>query len=453
MFASYSQTLAEKLSVATLRLIQSPWYQRYWGDRFRLVSENMRKFENDKGGYRLSTSAGGTATGEGGMVVVIDDPLNAIDANSQTERDNVIRWWDESLPTRLNNQIEGAYVVIMQRLHEDDLAGHIIRTAKEHWDWLVIPMRYELGWDELRTTSLGWTDPRTEQGELLCAERWPRHILDPMEARMGPWASGAQHQQTPVPRGGGIVQPEWWQLYDEESAKAECGVAPTAGLALAYPPLSYVVVSVDTAYKEGEQNDYNACSAWGVWHNSKGWPRVVMLEAWHWRGPLRALRLEGQERIEAEEAERSRRPGTFPNHWGLAERVLDTARRRRADIILIEDKTRSVDLNNEIRDQLKPGEMTVRLEPVVGDKVTRLHATVPLFTDKMVWAPDKAWAQLLIDEVSAVPKGRHDDLADTAAQALIYLRANHLVRLGTEADEEEQERARFRPMAQAPYDV
>ena len=122
-------------------------------------------------------------------------------------------------------------------------------------------------------------------------------------------------------------------------------------------------------------------------------------------------------------------------------------------MILIEDKTRSVDLNREIQDQLRPGEMSVRLEPVVGDKVTRLHATVPLFADKMVWAPEKAWAQEMIDEVAQVPKGRHDDRADTAAQALIYLRANHLVRLGTEADEEEAERARFRPMREAPYDV
>ena len=454
MFASYSQNLSEKFSVATLRLIQSDWYQKYWGDRFTLLSENMRQFENDKGGVRQATSTTGGATGLGGMALIVDDSLNAEDANSQIERDKVIRWWSETMPTRLNDQIHGVKIVIAQRLHEDDICGYIMSKENEHWDWLVIPMRYETGY--LRTTSLGWQDPREYQGELLWADRWPEHVVERLEGDLGPWASAAQLQQTPSPRGGGVVVSDWWQVYDEDSAKEECGVAPIyqpdgAPPILAFPPVSYVVVTVDTAYKEKEANDWNACIAWGVWHNAKGWPRVIMLEAWRWRGPLLGERLAGQERIEAE-AKRLR-PGDHPSHFGLVERVLLTARRRRADMILIEDKTRGVDLGHEIRRLLDPGEMTVRLEVPKGDKVSRLHATVPLFADKMVWAPNKPWAQNVIDEVASFPKGRNDDYVDCASMGLIYLRANHLVRLGSETDEEELERARFRPQQQSPYDV
>lgn len=452
MFASYNQTLAEKHAVATLRLIQTAWYQRLWGDRYRLITENMRKFENDKGGYRLGSSVGGLATGEGGMCIVIDDPLNAEDANSQTERDKVLRWWDETMPTRLNDQIQGAYVLIMQRLHADDLAGHIMAQAAEPWDWMVIPMRYDPAFASVRATSLDWRDPREEEGELLWPERWPEYVLNPLEVRLGPWATAAQHQQVPVPRGGGIIPEEWWQDYNSDSAREECGVAPQASGGLAFPPVSYVIVSVDTAYKEEEQNDWNACTAWGVWHNARGWPRVILMEAWRWRGPLLGERLEGQERIEAE-AE-ARKPGEFPKHFGLTERVLDTARRRRADMILIEDKSRGVDLGREIGRLLRFGEMVVRLEVPKGDKVSRLNATVPLFADKMVWAPtEKAWAMMVISEVAQVPKGRWDDLADSASQALLYLRDGQLVRLSTEADEEEAERARFRSQPAPLYDV
>lgn len=434
MFASYSQSVAEGFSVATLRLIQSPWYQELWGDRFKLLSENMRQFENDKGGKRLATSTTGGGTGLGGIVLVVDDSLNAEDANSQLEREKVIRWWTETMPTRLNDQIYGVKIVIAQRLHADDICGYIMGTS-ERWDWLVIPMRYEPGYASVRTTSLGWSDPRSEDGELLWEERWPLSVVQQLETDLGPWAAASQLQQVPVPRGGGIILEDWWQDYNPDSAREECGVAPMANGGLGFPPVSYVLVSIDTAYKEDEANDWNACTVWGVWHNSKGWPRAIMMEAWRWRGPLLGVRLEGQSRIEFEA--KARRPGDFPKEWGLTERVLDTARRRRADMILIEDKSRGVDLGNEIRRLLRPGEMQVRLEIPLGDKVSRLNSTVPLFADKMIWAPlDRAWATMVVSEVAQVPKGRWDDLCLVAGTMIATrqgLRAIETIRPGDQA--------------------
>jgi len=143
LYCSYAQRLATRDSLKCRRLITSPWYQRNWGHVFRLMGDQNEKarFENDRTGYRLATSVHGSNTGEGADIIVCDDPHNIRERESEVKREAVLMWWDEVMSTRLNNPQTGARVIVMQRLHERDLSGHVIE--KGGWDHLCLPARFE----------------------------------------------------------------------------------------------------------------------------------------------------------------------------------------------------------------------------------------------------------------------------------------------------------------------
>lgn len=158
------------------RLIESTWYQQRWADRFALTSDQNTKgrFDNNRSGYRLSTSVGGAATGEGGDRVVCDDPHNVQEAESDSVRKGALNWWDVVMSTRVNDPKITAKVVVMQRCHQQDLSGHLMEQGG--WEHLRLPAVYE---GPPCVTSTGWTDPRTEHGELLWQEPFgPQEIED-----------------------------------------------------------------------------------------------------------------------------------------------------------------------------------------------------------------------------------------------------------------------------------
>lgn len=143
LYSSYAQRLSTRDSLKCRRLIQSPWYQRNWGDRFQLTGDQNEKtrFENDRTGVRLATSVNGSNTGEGAEIIVCDDPHNVRERESEIKREAVLTWWDEVMSTRLNNPKTGARVIVMQRLHERDLSGHVLE--KGGWEHLCLPAEYE----------------------------------------------------------------------------------------------------------------------------------------------------------------------------------------------------------------------------------------------------------------------------------------------------------------------
>ena len=169
LYASYAGSLSIRDSVKCRRLIDSQWYQYYFGDKFNLTSDQNQKqrFENDKTGHRIATSVDGALTGEGGDIIVIDDPHNVREAESSTVREGVLEWWDQAMQTRLNDPKTGAFVLIMQRVHENDLTGHILGNEFNAWDHLCLPARYEKKHPTPTRSSLGFKDPRREEGELL----------------------------------------------------------------------------------------------------------------------------------------------------------------------------------------------------------------------------------------------------------------------------------------------
>lgn len=215
---SYAHSLSVRDNVKCRRLIESPWYQARWGDKFALTDDQNTKirYENDKGGYRIATSVGGTATGEGGSIVSIDDALSAGEAQSQTARDGVNDWWDNTMSTRLNDPKTGAYVITMQRLHEKDLVGHILAKSEGEWTHLCLPARYEADHPFV------WRrDVRTKPGELL----WPARIgeteLKALETALGSYGAAGQLQQRPAPREGGMFKRSWFQIVDAAPATGQ----------------------------------------------------------------------------------------------------------------------------------------------------------------------------------------------------------------------------------------
>jgi len=176
---------------------------------FRMTGDQnaKKRFENTATGHRLATSVGGIGTGEGGDRVVVDDPHNVLETESPVKRQAVLEWWDGQMSTRLNDASTGAFVIVMQRIHERDLAGHVL--DREEYEHLVLPAEYE---PTTMVTSLGWEDPRTESGQLLWPEKMPQEALNALKAKLGSHRAAGQLQQRPVPKEGGDFKAEWFGI-------------------------------------------------------------------------------------------------------------------------------------------------------------------------------------------------------------------------------------------------
>jgi predicted phage terminase large subunit-like protein len=401
---SHNIDLAERDNIRMRRLITSDWYRAMWGDRVILTSDQnqRKKFENTAGGWRQATAAG-SITGTRGDRVIIDDPHSVDGANSDAERTSVGVWFREAVPTRLNNPRRSAIVVIMQRLHEADVSG-IILDGGFGYDHVMLPMRFDP--DRAHPTKLGLMDIRTERGELLFPERFPEHVVARDERILGPYAVAGQFQQTPTPRGGGIIQDAWWQLWTPD----------------AYPPMDFIVASLDSAYTEKQENDPSALTIWGVWSGG--------LEG----GATRTVDRYGRVKDMPESA-RSGMLDAIPkvmlmwawadrlNLHDLVNRVAKDCREFKVDRLLVENKASGISVGQEVRRLYGHEDWAVHLiDPKSQDKIARLYSVQPIFAEGQVWAPDKTWSEEVIRQCASVPKCKHDDLADTVSQALKHLR-------------------------------
>lgn len=421
--AAYSQSLTERDNVRFMQVITHPLYQTLWGDVIGELIDNKVKTANTKTGWKLATSVGGVGTGERGDRIIIDDPNNVQDVDSVAIRRTTNRWLTEVMPTRLNNPVKSAIVVIQQRCHEEDATGVLLENEKVEWEHLCVPMRFDP--NRKCMTSIGWEDPRTVDGELAWPERWPEHVVQRDEESLGPYAVAGQFQQLPMPRGGGIINVEQWRIWPPEDDGSHEGwqikrdeqgnpVYDEEGRVVmeeVFPDFEFILVSVDTAMTEKESSDWSACTVWGIFHDKAGNPKIMLIEAWRDRLKLN----------------------------GLVQRLIETCRRRSADVLLIEGKANGHDVATEVRRLMKDGEWSVILfNAKRADKVMRLQMVEPLFSGGLVYAPDRRWARMVIDEVASVPKGRYDDLADSTSQALIWMRKNNILYFPFEKPSEEE---------------
>ena len=214
LFASYSGTLSVRDSVKCRRLIQSQWYQRRWSKNFSLCDDQNAKlkFENNKTGYRIATSVGGTGTGERASRVVSDDPHNVVDRESDSMREAVIQWWDEAFSNRVADSRNDARVIIHQRLHEKDLTGHLLARADHGYEHLCLPTEYD---PARRSVTKIWQDWRTKEGELLFPARFgPKQVAE-AKMTLGPTGYAGQHMQLPNPAGGNRFKSSYFRYWTD----------------------------------------------------------------------------------------------------------------------------------------------------------------------------------------------------------------------------------------------
>ena len=414
---SYSYKLSNQNSNMTRRLIMSPWYQERWGKSFSIREDQNAKeqFDNTKGGSRIAASVRGGLLGIGGNIIDVDDPHNTEEVESEAERETVLTWWRELRSTRLNDPKQAAIVVIMQRLHAEDVSGFILDGPDaDDWTHLMIPMSYDsrrhcvtvLKRDDDGESEKVWEDPRTEDGELMWPERFGPREVRALEVSLGSYMASGRLQQMPTPSGGGIFKRDWWQLYPPEGEAFTPAGKPVKPLE--FPRMEYIVASVDTALTEKEENDWSACTVWGSWRNEYDRSKLMLMDAW-------------QDRLEF-------RP--------LVERIIETCRRNRVDRVLIEAKANGISVAQEIGRLLRGEEFGGSMIVPKGDKVARAYAVTHLFEARMIYAPDRKWADMVMDQCAVFPKGAHDDLVDTVTQALKHLRDSGIASLPEEREDD-----------------
>lgn len=421
--ASYSGNLSIRDNLKARRLIQSPWYQERWGDAFELSGDQNAKqrFENDKTGYRLATSVGGTATGEGGSRLILDDPHSAQEAQSDAMREVALEWFDVVWSTRLNNSKTDAMVTIMQRLHEKDISGHILEDIGG-WEHLMIPAE----WDGVtRRTSLGQYDPRRKKGELICPERFGEKEVADLKKLLGVYGSAGQLQQDPQPEGGGILKVDNFKLWPAKQP---------------LPQFEYIIQSYDPAFTERTSGDPTACSTWAVFTHG-GVRNAMLIDAW-------------DEHLSYPEL-RERAIRDYNTEYGGTS-VKDGMRRaRKPDRVLVEAKASGQSLLQDLRLARVPA---VAYNPGRADKVSRAHQAAPTLELGLLWIPESGkipgspatWAQPFVKQLAKFPVVAHDDYVDTFTQVVIYLKNDGWFDLPRARDRDEQQpykRERVNPYA------
>jgi predicted phage terminase large subunit-like protein len=368
--ASYGQDLSNKLALDCRSLMSSDWYRNLFPTRLSGQRQAVSEFTTEAKGFRLATSVGGVLTGRGGDFMIIDDPLKPDEAVSESQRNAVNDWYQHTLYSRLNSKDTGCIIIIMQRLHEDDLVGHVLQRG----DWKVLSFPAIAVDDETYVikTPYGPRKVRRRVGEALHPEREPLEVLNTIRSTQGEYNFAGQYQQAPAPLGGGMVKTAWFKTYKvgEEPAKFDL-----------------VFQSWDTAVKANELSDYSVCTTWG-----KNKSNLYLLHV-------------------------LRRRLEYPD---LKRAVREQAKHFKASTILIEDKSSGAQLIQEL---LREGLHAVtRYEPKL-DKTMRLHSVTSTIENGFVYLPDKAeWLGEYLHEMTSFPKGRFDDQCDSTSQALDWIK-------------------------------
>jgi predicted phage terminase large subunit-like protein len=358
---SYSDFLSRTHANDFRQIVNHPIYQATFPE-MRLARDTDREIVTRKRGKRIATSIEGTLTGLGGNLIIIDDPLKPNDAMSEVVRARVIEWYRSTLLSRADDKTTARIVLVMQRMHQDDLAGHL--QEQGGFEVLNLPAiaqrseTYELG------------DGRTyerQKGELLHPGHEPAYVLAELKREMGPIAFSAQYQQSPIPPGGTIIKSKWLTTYDNIDRR----------------PDDRIVLSWDIALSEAETGDYSACVVLLIRREV-----FYILEVVRDRFPFDALK----------------------------RKVMEVKQRYGSSTLLIEDSPISRGLIQSLR------EKSINVTPYKPetDKRARLIAQCDLFAGGSIRLPRRAgWLDEFVAELLAFP-GRHDDQVDALAQGLAW---------------------------------
>ena len=364
--ASYGSELAVKLANDFRTILTTPWYKAIFpGTRISRIKNTEYEVVTTRGGFRLATSVDGTLTGRGGDVIIIDDPLKPSDALSDSKRGHVNEWFRNTVLSRLDDKVNGAIIIVMQRLHDDDLCGSLLKGSDE-WTHLKIPAIARVG----EQIQIG--DQRhhfRKVRDLLHPEREPIEVLDSMRVQIGPDNFAAQYLQEPVAPEGNMIRREWLRRYERPPARS---------------PSVHVLQSWDTACKSGEDNDWSVCTTWFVIDG-----KFYLIDVL--RGRF-----------------------VYPTLKDLA---IAHGRLHRPTTVLIEDSGVGTGLVVELQKGGLPA-MAVKVE---HNKETRMSIQSGKFASGQVFFPCQApWLDELEAELFAFPGSRYDDQVDSISQALSY---------------------------------
>jgi predicted phage terminase large subunit-like protein len=365
-----AQDLADKLGRDCRTIMTSQWYRRIFPARLAAHRQAVQEFVTTRGGFRLATSNGGVLTGRGADIILIDDPSKPDEALSDTQRKTTNDWYDHTLYSRQNDKRRSAIVIIMQRLHEDDLVGHVL--AQEPWEVVRFPAIAEA--DEAHQIETIWGQRcfRRRQGEALHPNREPLATVDHIRRTIGEYNFAAQYQQSPAPLGGGLVKMEWFKRYTAKDLPER---------------FDRIVQSWDTANKATELSDFSVCTTWGI----KG-KDLYLLGVFRRRLEYPALKRAVREQ----------------------QTLFD------ANVVLIEDKASGTQLIQEL---IAEGCYSVTRYQPDCEKIMRLHAQTAMIENGFVHIPETAsWLAEYLHEISVFPKGKHDDQVDSTAQFLDWFK-------------------------------
>ena len=367
---SYAEDLAAKHARDSRSVMESEWYKKVF-PKTRLSRNKSAEldFETTKHGSRLSTSTGGSLTGRGGSLIVVDDPQKPADAMSNVKRASTLDWFRNTLMSRLDDKSEDAIIVVMQRLHVDDLAGYLIEVGG--WTHLNLPAiaiedsTIPIGPDRFHHRKIG---------ETLHVNREPLEVLAKIKAEMGTHHFSAQYQQEPVPVEGNLVQFDWFGTYNEVPLKESPG---------------RIIQSWDFAVKDGEQNDYSVCVTAHVKGNE-----ISIIDIF-------------RDRLD------------YPSQ---RKAVIRLAGKYETKVILIEDAANGSPLIPDLRNLNQPGIPTpISIKPK-GSKVERLSVQSSRIEAGDVRLPhSSSWLDEFKAEILAFPNGRHDDQVDALSQLMAWV--------------------------------
>lgn len=370
LFASYAHTLSERDSVRTRRIIESDWYRGVFEPKWNLAYDQNQKarFNNDREGYRISTSVHGTGTGEKGDYVCWDDPHKLTDVYSDTKRNKVIEWHDEEWSTRGIDPKTVRKLGVMQRLHMGDLAGHCRR--KTTYEFLTLPAEYE---GKKFRTCINWEDPRTKTGDLIWPEMAGPKEVATMKKDLGPQGWAAQGQQNPTPAKGAIVDRSMWKFYRELPNDLETWIQ-----------------SWDLPFKGTEHSSYAVGQVWGR-KKAHNYLIAQYRQQVGFNGQLGAVRV-------------------MTTNWP------------KAGGKYFEDAANASALTETIKSEIAGA----ILWPVHGSKEARARAVSPQIASGNIWlphpeVPGNEWVLEFIEEWQAAPDGPYMDQVDASSQAISVL--------------------------------
>lgn len=387
--------VATRDSLYCRTLIESDWYQGSFAPPWQLAADQDTKtlYKNTAGGFRQASTMTSKIAGDRADALLVDDPNDAEEVNSEAHRHEVNDRWDTAIANRVNDPRSSVRIGIMQRLHEEDWTGHVLENGT--WTHLVIPQEYD---PELATdvahSPIGWCDPRKEPGELLHPERFPREVLDEEKRRLGSYGYAGQHQQRPAPKGGGMFKDTWWRFWKPDGVGVE-GQRPKGCRAEAARPLpeklDVIILSVDANFGGGELTQGKKRS-------------FMVIQVWAAKGADRYLLDQRRAQWEYKDGKESFRQMCAA--WPRAARKVIEAKANGPAIIS--------DLQSSV-----PG--LVPLNPE-GGKEVRAARMQPEVEAGNVFLPDGAgWLEDFVGEFRTFPNGANDDQVDAASQALLDL--------------------------------